>query len=255
MQRDAAELLYRNGFAGILISLIVSVALVLGFDNPDHASFQHSWLGLMSFILLIRFLDAIHWRKTLEGTEYNGRQATLRFVSGTLFTAGLWCVYVVVMCPYVEIIELACMIIVVSAMAGGSATVLAAHRLTALIYVFLLLVPFSVAMLLSDLAYQHVLGLLGLSFSIVMMVASKKAADFTAQAIILKHENLALVNHMEVQVAARTQQIYELSNIDPLTGLFNRSAFLNEARSLLEKTDLEKGTLALLFIDLDGFKK
>jgi predicted signal transduction protein with EAL and GGDEF domain len=160
------------------------------------------------------------------------------------------------MFAHVEIIELSCMILVVSAMAGGSATVLAAHRLTAMVFVFTLLVPFSILMLMvSGQEYQNILGVLGLSFSIVMMVASKKAADFTTQAIYLKHENVTLLHYMKEQVAARTQEIYALSNIDPLTGLFNRSAFLNEAKLQLQQADIQHEYLALLFIDLDGFKK
>ncbi len=256
MQRDAAELLYANSFAGILISMIASSALVFGFDNPGYAVFQQSWLSIMVMVLIMRLIDAFHWRSQVSGTDFDGKRAIHRFVSGTLITAVLWCVYVVTLYAHVEIIELACMIIVVSSMAGGSATVLAAHRLTAMVYVFILLVPFSIGMLTAtDQDYQNILGMLGLSFSIVMMVASKKASDFTAQAMYLKHENVVLLHHMEEQVAERTQEIYELSNIDPLTGLFNRSAFLNEANIQLEQAASKRELLALLFIDLDGFKK
>ena len=255
MQRDAAELLYKNGFAGILISIIASSALVFGFDNPEYSTFQTAWLSVISVILFLRLLDVVHWRKHLYGTAYNGGKSTRRFISGTLVTAFMWCAYILVMQAHVEIVELACMIIVVSAMAGGSATVLAAHRITAMIYVFTLLIPMSIGMLLSEHAYQHVLGFLGLSFGMVMIIASKKAADFTTQAIHLKHQNLSLVNHMEAEVAARTQEIYELSNIDPLTGLFNRSAFLQEAKLQLDSANAQHEQLALLFIDLDGFKK
>lgn len=253
--RDAADLLYANSIAGILISVIASTALVFGFYNPEKSVFQLSWLAIILSILMLRLLDSLHWRKHVKGTLYDGKQATHRFISGTLITSVCWCIYVVSMVPHVEVIELACMIIVVAAMAGGSATVLAAHKFTAMTYVFIMLVPFSITMLISDQSYQNILGVLGLSFSAVMMVTSKKAADFTSQAIILKHENVALVNHMEEQVEARTQKIYELSNIDPLTGLFNRSAFLNEAKLQLEEAKQKQEFLALLFIDLDGFKK
>lgn len=255
MQRDAAELLYRNSFAGIIISAIASSALVFGFDNPDFSFFQYIWLSIISTVLAVRLVDSLYWRKNISGTSYDGLRAIYRFISGTLITAVLWSVYMLMMHRHVQIIELACMLIVVSAMSGGSATVLAAHKPTAILYVFTLLVPVSVGMLISAQEYQHILGILGLSFSVVMIVTSKKAADFTSQAIHLKHENLALVNHMEEQVAERTQEIYELSNIDPLTGLFNRSAFLSEAKLQLEQADSKRESLALLFIDLDGFKK
>jgi diguanylate cyclase (GGDEF)-like protein len=147
------------------------------------------------------------------------------------------------------------MIIVVSALAGGAATVLAAHKLTAMSYALIMLGPFSVVLLLSSEQYQQVLGLLGLAFSFVMMITAKKSADFTSNAIRLKNENAALVDQMEQKVARRTAKIYQLSNLDPLTGLFNRSAFMHHLQKQLEVSKKNAIPIALLFIDLDGFKK
>jgi len=102
---------------------------------------------------------------------------------------------------------------------------------------------------------DRVLGILGFSFTIVMLAISSKSAAFTQHAIALKNENAALVDHMEQEVEERTQRIYELSNTDPLTGLYNRTAFSkNLSKSLAELTKSGE-ELALLFIDLDGFKK
>jgi len=57
---------------------------------------------------------------------------------------------------------------------------------------------------------------------------------------------------MEEKVKQRTQKIYELSNLDPLTRLFNRTAFLEQLKVV---TTTPQKPFALLFIDLDGFKK
>ena len=51
MQRDAAELLYKNSFSGILISAIASSALVFGFESPGHSFFQHVWLSIIFLVL------------------------------------------------------------------------------------------------------------------------------------------------------------------------------------------------------------
>jgi hypothetical protein len=68
--------------------------LVFGFDNPDCSCFWHIWLSIISIVLVFRFVDVLLWR-----------------------------IYVPTLYVHVEIIELACMIIVVSA------TVLAPHYL------------------------------------------------------------------------------------------------------------------------------
>jgi diguanylate cyclase (GGDEF)-like protein len=112
--------------------------------------------------------------------------------------------------------------------------------------------PGSICLLLSDEYALQLLGILGISFSFVMIIVAKKSADFTLHTLVLKNENAVLVHHMEEQVEQRTQKIYELSNLDPLTGLFNRTAFLSQLKSVIETSEK---SFALLFIDLDGFKK
>jgi len=88
-----------------------------------------------------------------------------------------------------------------------------------------------------------------------MAIVANKAATFTAQAITLKNENAVLVNHMEEKVEQRTREIYELSNIDPLSKLLNRPAFTRRLGAQLETCKQENTVLSLLFIDLDNFKK
>lgn len=209
----------------------------------------------MLLILSVRLVDSFWWRTKQLGTQYDGRRATLRFVSGTLTTALMWSVYSLSIYTSADTIELASTIIIVAAMAGGAASVLAAHKKTAMAYSFILLVPFSIGLLMSDDDYRHVLGVLGLSFGFVMVMSAKKAADFTTHAIQLKNENAMLVQHMEEQVEERTRTIYELSNLDPLTGLFNRTAFLSHLKNGLQTCIEHSQPMALLFIDLDGFKK
>ncbi|MFQ3236075.1 MAG: diguanylate cyclase (GGDEF)-like protein [Paraglaciecola sp.] len=253
-ERDAAALLYQNSLGSILVSFFAATLLIFAFNNSVLTPFKQTWWGLMLLILSVRLVDSFWWRTKQLGTQYNGRRATLRFVSGTLATAVMWCIYSLSICSYVDTIELASTIIIVSAMAGGATSVLAANKKTAMAYSFILLVPFSIGLLMSD-DYRQVLGVLGLSFGLVMMMSAKKAADFTAQVIKLKNENTMLVHHMEEQVEKRTRTIYELSNLDALTGLFNRTAFLGHLKKGLDSCIKYEQPMALLFIDLDGFKK
>jgi len=252
---DVAELLYGNAKAGILVTLLASSMLVFGFNTPEIQTQKYIWWSSMSILMLVRMFDVYFWHKSEKIKYYAGKKATSRFVTGTLMTSLMWCVYCLYVSRYATSTELACMIIVVSAFAGGAATVLAAHKPTAMSYALIMLAPFSVGLLLSSEQYKLILGLLGLAFSLVMVFTANKSADFTSNAIRLKNENAELVNEMEQKVAQRTQQIYQLSNLDPLTNLFNRSAFMQQLQEQLELCAKENISLALLFIDLDGFKK
>jgi diguanylate cyclase (GGDEF)-like protein len=261
MQRDAATLLYGNAVAGITISAITSSFLAFAFNNPNTSSFQFIWWCGMSILLTLRMIDVIWWKTKLHHTKFDGQKAVNRFILGVNPTAIMWSIYLVYMTIYNNGIELTTSIIAVGSMAGGSATVLSGHKKTALFYAFILLAPGSLGLVTSDIFALQILGILGFSFCIVMMIISKKSADFTLKTIILKNENMALIQQMEEKVKQRTQKIYELSNLDPLTGLYNRAAFLSHLKSIIEPPFTEESvtekpvkSIALLFIDLDNFK-
>lgn len=252
--RDAAALLYENGFSGILISVITSSFLVFAFTEQ---AFHHKfiWWLVMTALLGVRLIDWFLWRKQAQGKPFDGKRWTRRFILGVHLTAILWSIYLVGVILVAELIETSAAIIAVSAMAGGAATVLAGHKKTAMFYSITLLVPASCVLMLSAEDAKQVLGILGMCFGFVMLVISMKSADFTKKAIRLKHENVELLAHMEEQVEERTKRIYELSNLDPLTGLYNRSAFTDSFKGFLSEADQHNKRVALLFVDLDGFKK
>jgi diguanylate cyclase (GGDEF)-like protein len=252
MQRDAATLLYDNAIIGLVMSLITSTFLVFAFTNPSTDSFKQMWWWGMIALLALRSVDVIIWKTKLQSTEFDGQKAVNRFILGVNPTAIMWAIYLVYITRHNSDIELTSAIIIIGALAGGSATILSAHKFTAMFYAFILLAPGSISLLLSEQYALKLLGVLGISYSIVMIITSKKSSEFTLNTLFLKNENAVLINHMEEQVEQRTQKIYELSNLDPLTQLFNRAAFLEQLKAMIVKSN---STFALLFVDLDGFKK
>ncbi|SFE17661.1 diguanylate cyclase domain-containing protein [Paracidovorax konjaci] len=65
---------------------------------------------------------------------------------------------------------------------------------------------------------------------------------------------MSLVQDISAKIEISRQQHY-LANHDSLTGLQNRSAFQNRFERSLAEVRAQGGAVALLFIDLDGFKK
>jgi diguanylate cyclase (GGDEF)-like protein len=191
-----------------------------------------------------------------------------RFAIGRYLTAGGLGVYSLLFFDSMSMTELACTVVIMSALAGGASTVLSADRLLALSYSAIVVLPLSVVCIFADQNYQIMLGWLGLLFAGVMYMSAKRAADFTAKSLLIKNQHddlvkeLALKNdliseanaNLESKVKLRAKKIFELSNIDPLTKLFNRKAFSKSLKSLLTEAQRKDQVVALLFIDLDGFK-
>jgi len=254
-QHDKINLLYSNSYAGMFISIIASGTLALGFLQPANRTEKLYWWLLMNAVLLLRLADAIVWaRKVRQGVE-GQRKDLLRFSAGALLTAVLWCFYCLYFYASFDLSELTTSVIIVSAMAGGAVNILSGDKTTSVTYSMILLLPYSVVLLLSPEYYRNLLGGLGLFFSLVMIVSAFKSADFTLKSIKLRHQNNLLLERMEEQVIARTKQIYDLSNLDVLTRLFNRTAFLSHVRETKQSCIRQKIGFSILFIDLDGFKR
>lgn len=253
--QDAAELLYSNSSSGILVTLFAASFLVFSYHVGDTATFKYIWLALLYCLAVIRGIDSYLWQKVKISKGYDGKKAVNRYVTGTLLTGLLLAVYSVCVFQYADHTELSVIILTMSALAGGATSVLSAHKLTAMSYASLLLGPASITLFLSNDDFHNMFGILGSSYCLVMIITANKSANFTSQAIRLKNENATLVSEMEQKVARRTAKIYQLSNLDPLTGLFNRSAFMFHLQEQLELSEKDGIPIALLFIDLDGFKK
>lgn len=69
----------------------------------------------------------------------------------------------------------------------------------------------------------------------------------------------AWLSYMHILENLRTRErlnekIKQISSLDGLTGLLNRSTFLENANSILEQSKQDNEMIGILFIDLDGFK-
>lgn len=209
--------------------------------------------------------------------------AVRRFILGSLMTACFWSIYCVLVFDHVGMVELAVTMIIISGLAGGASTVLAGHKNTASAFVAILLFPFAFYALASDQSHHQMLGILAGLYGIVLFFGARKSAGFTKSTIELKNENAQLIKQMQVEkqeidkvnaelnnaysklnqannsleeeVLKRTEKIAQLSNIDALTGLYNRSAFTAQLKTLINRSAKRDNPLALLFIDLNGFKK
>ncbi|MGY8835702.1 MAG: putative bifunctional diguanylate cyclase/phosphodiesterase [Enterobacterales bacterium] len=255
-RKEALKILYSNAISGIAVSVLVSVALVFAFDiNNEEANHDKIvWLGIMMCVLTLRIIDlGLFFKDQNSSQPYNTHCYLNRFAIGCISTAVSWCGYALWFHSTSSTVEVTTTIAILSALAGGSANLLSGSRFTAVLYSFTLLAPYSFLLTLSNNHYQHVLGLLGLTFATIMIASSYKSATFTHSAIKLKNQNRELLNEMENKVEQRTEEIYHLSNTDPLTNLLNRTAFLKNANKQL--ADNPKVPFALLFVDLDGFKQ
>ncbi len=280
---DAAKLLYENGLFGLLISAIASTMVIFGLSDTEASSPQVVWWIGLNTMLFVRLIDMILWKVKSSLLESSGLFGIQRYATGCIATAMFWSVYVVVFYPQFNTIELISVIIIITTLASSSPSLLAANRFTAISFSIVLLVPMSVMGVIAEQAHRQLLGTLGLAFTVVVVFSCIRSSRFTLDAIYQRNRNQMFVSEMEAEknhvaqanqelevatkelselnidleevVKKRTYEIYQLSNLDPLTQFDNRKAFTTNLEVLIEQSKAKESPLALLFIDLNGFKK
>jgi len=167
----------------------------------------------------------------------------------------MWSLYAVIFYPHFSIEELSTTNVILAAMAGGATSILSGNLLLASFYNIIILMPMSILLLMQPEQYKINLGGLGVCFTLIMIVSSARSSKYIKEAILLRYRNKNLVSRMEETIRVRTREVYEISNKDSLTGLYNRSAFLLAAQVVEQEFKNQKNAgFAIFFIDLDGFK-
>ncbi|SUW64093.1 Cyclic di-GMP phosphodiesterase Gmr [Buttiauxella agrestis] len=253
-QSEGVRLLYNNSLPGILITFVASSALAFTFIDENNFNCKLAWWVVMTLILAIRVFDTRMWLKSRVETK-TSKSWLLRFSCGCLLSAAMWSLYAVIFYPHFSIEELSTTNVILAAMAGGATSILSGNLLLAAFYNIIILMPMSILLLMQPEQYKINLGGLGVCFTLIMIVSSARSSKYIKEAILLRYRNKNLVSRMEETIRVRTREVYEISNKDSLTGLYNRSAFLLAAQLVEQEFKSQKNAgFAIFFIDLDGFK-
>ncbi|MCL6381500.1 putative bifunctional diguanylate cyclase/phosphodiesterase [Pectobacterium parmentieri] len=252
--REKISILYQNLASGVAISLSAGIALVFGFDGHsiENHNYRLIWLILLTFVLSVRLYTLYNWIKNQKLENINLSYELLKFRIGVIVTASLWSAYCLYFHQCFDVYEAASTMVIISAMTGGAATVLAGDKIVSLAYTTILLIPYSLYLIFNEQYKYEVLGILGILYSIIMFISSAKSASFILSSIELKYKNEDLLQNLEREVIKRTKEVFHLSQYDSLTHIINRKTFLEKTQEKITTNSKKKH--AIFFIDLNGFK-
>ena len=285
IKRDTVTMLVGNSFVGLLMTVLAFSGLVFFFDNDlvqVEIMKRQFWVAMV-IVCCLRFADYFYWRFSLSQSLYNPSLVFARFSFGLYITGTIWALYAVMIYPTMGTVEMAASMVVLAAMSGGAGTVLSPSKGLVSFYSTALLVPMSVCALLDKDGDFFMLGVLGIVFWLGIFISAFRYNRFFLSTLQIKANNSRLVEQMErervatekvnrllietnekldasnanleIEVEKRTADISRLSNKDPLTNLLNRNGFLKHLNGLLDTSVMMQNSMAILFIDLDGFKQ
>lgn len=288
--QDQARMLYTHGCGGIAMTAIASLLLVFMVETPGNLHGLIVWLCAMAAVLAMRGVDLLVWHPRRWRKFSSGRLEIGRYSVGVGASAALWVAFPLLFFSSMSQIDRACAGVVFAAMAGGSPIMLGAILGLASGYCLCLILPFSLMFLLQPDRTSRILGMLGLCDAVIMMATCKVFHDrvkafirlvrshqmLMAEAVLqqgrtqaaqvaLHDANQFLEQRIEVRTADLQREIMErkgyaralalLASTDPLTGMLNRVTLSERLSQMLAESAQARTGLAVLFLDLDGFKQ
>jgi diguanylate cyclase (GGDEF)-like protein len=257
----------RNHRAGLVVNILAALG-VAWMAQDGLGSLAWAWLALNFALSALRWAaDRLLNARLQLSPQEHGQPALLPrrlFEAGFIGSASLWAILLLFGLPYLEIAAQFTVVVVVSALAGGATGVLAPLRTLGRVYILLLLLPGSAALMMLD-PPQWVLAILACVFAVVMLVGHRNNHALLVSSLQLQHQNDWLLRRLsesnqeirrsnvdlEQRVEERTSALRDMSQRDALTGLLNRRGLIE----VLQPRDSAGAHLAVLFLDLDRFKQ
>lgn len=236
--------------AGLFSALFTRRFLMLGHNAPHLDRLMLGFTALFTLSLLLSFV--MPYRAIAISTSVAGMVFSL-----TAIASAILCLHRGNVSARYFLVAWGVLLVGVAAMAARNLGWLPTNALT------------SYCMLIGS-ALEMVLLSVALADRIQLLQRDKEQAEHAAMAahrsmlqvmeqtgLELEHKVRERTRHLEAlnhDLQTRERQLETLAHHDPLTGLHNRLSFENKLNESLLRSQLRDQQLALLMLDLDGFK-
>lgn len=256
----------KNNLSSLLVNYLALLCMFFQI-LPDSNPLLMIWLMVVNAVMLIRAVIEL-WRLWLVKYRSENRLLDSRiwlnfYNAGILLGGVLWAGMSLIVIPSGDLSDLFVLVVIISALSGGASGVLASSKYVGKLFITLLLLPASIALLFIENSVP-LISLLGFMFWGVMLVTHHNNYRILFQSFRLRSANTELLmnlqsqnvfistlnNDLEKRVIKRTAELETMAQKDTLTGLYNRAGFIAKALEI-QKRDT---SYSLYFFDLDRFK-
>lgn len=247
-------------------NLLCSLLVLLGLYTTSSAVIF--WFIAMCVVLFIRV--SFYFVYLIKPKSY--QLNFILFFVGTALVAAAWGYVGSFLMPANDILHQSIIIIIIAGVTSGALQSLQASKWISMSYIILAIVPLTAWLYLQD---SYIYMLLGVSMTIYcafMLTACMRGYSQFIETFKLRYENNCLIDNLsitsnqltvtnnfllaEIEGRKKIENKYkELATHDPLTRLPNRAYMLQFLQSALKRAKRFNTKLAVLYADLDDFKK
>ena len=242
VQSDKLKLLYRQSFPAIFVSTF-NAALLTAILWPvqDHELLL-TWFCFLLVTSMVRLILFMRYRKA-DPQEQDVLSWEKPYFITLVLSSLTWGVGCILIMPVDSALHQAVIFYFLIGMSGGAVSVYSAHRIMTLTTVTTLLLPATGYFLLDG---QFVF--LGMAIgAIVFFLSTIRSTSVLSLAL---HQNFLMTHQLEIS----KEEAERLARVDELTNLYNRRAFYEFGKVLVNNSQRNKDELAMVHMDIDNFK-
>ncbi|MDR3476723.1 MAG: GGDEF domain-containing protein [Gammaproteobacteria bacterium] len=243
INESLVTLAYRQTNFGILTSIFCGIIIwVRTHSDAVHISASNFWFFLLLSTSLLRFILVKIYLNFGEHTK-NAFWRKLYIAQATL-GGGVWGLLPILLLPGSTSSEQILMVMVIAGITSGAVPFISSVLTASVIYSSTTLIPLLVYFIFLNASADLLMALATAVYLIFLIVQSKKINAMLANGLLLQFELHAAKNSLE----------YSATH-DPLTKVANRNLFNKKFMHALATAKYHSRGLALIYLDLDHFKK
>jgi diguanylate cyclase (GGDEF)-like protein len=249
------SLVYSQTVVGLVASLACSTIILIGLYSTANKTLLAIWyvFSLTIFVLRSLLTKSYQSRAALEENVPFWRNI---FICGAFLGGASWGITGSVLFPAVSVDQQIMIILILAGITAGAVPVLSCVVEAAYVFLIAALAPF-----IMHLLYYHMdvlFDLTALVYLAYLLILARKTHRTMKSAVALQFENHTLLNNLseaKKQLELINKKLEQVATHDPLTNVANRNLFSSNFSEAIERAKKSKKILALLYMDLDGFKE
>jgi len=241
---------YDQTYLGIMTSLFCATLVFLGaFASTPHLILFSWYAFFLSMILVLTLLKTAYRRDPKRDARFKIWQYCF-ILSG--FLSGLsWGIATLFLFSPTTNIAQTLSLMVVGGVTSSSVAIFSAIVWAAILFLLSSILPLLCKVIFLDGLIFSWLDIGLATYLLYLLLLCIKMNKMMKNSVLLRHENDQLVKNL----SSANKQLAHIATHDPLTQLDNRRLFYLNVANAIKRAKRNQELLAILYIDLDGFKE
>jgi diguanylate cyclase (GGDEF)-like protein len=248
-------LVYSQTALGLIASLACATVILVGLYDTADKTLLGAWYVFCVVVFILRSLLTKMYKSRPDSKDNFSFWQNI-FITGAFLGGVSWGLVGSILFPTVNVDQQIMIILILAGITAGAVPVLAGVVNAAYVFLIAALLPFILHLLYHqlDLLFDVTVSV----YLVYLLLLAKRTNETLKAAVALQFENHTLLSNLSEaknQLELINKKLEQVATHDPLTNVANRNLFSVCFTEAIERAKKDKKIMALLYLDLDGFKE